>query len=287
MITFKAKTVTGEIINSKLSPFSFPAGEAHTKIEERREFEPTEIAILQPSATSLHDDLFQLAMWANTLDHVNTTMLRTGPDVYIKRIVVLPYMPGARADRGVPFGLEVYAEFLKVIVVPDQVILFDPHSDATVEALGSSWVDITVLGSDILAVALPKFYMGVIAPDKGAESRAKTFADVLGIPVFTVEKERDFETGKLLGFKVPELDRDGRYLIVDDIVDGGGTFTGIADALELPQGHLDLYVSHGVFSKGTDLGGKFGKIYTTNSYQGPREGVNVFDIIRPMLNTIK
>ncbi len=279
MITFKAKTATGEIINSKLTPFSFPAGEAHTKIEERREFEPTEIAIIQPSASSLHDDLFQLAMWNNSLQFKAS-----------KQVVLLPYMPGARADRGVPFGLEVYADFLTDMTI-NEIILFDPHSDTTVEALGSSWMDITVLGSDILAVALPKFYMGVIAPDKGAENRAKEFADVLGIPVFTVDKTRDFGTGKLLGFKVPELDRDGRYLIVDDICDGGGTFLGIAKELDLPLDQLDLFVSHGVFSKqdGKNLLGYFGDVFTTNSFDPQRElheALHRFDIIRPMLDAI-
>lgn len=282
MITFKAKTASGEIIKSKLAPFTFPAGEAHTKIEDRRDYEPTEIAIIQPSASSLHDDLFQLAMWNNTLS----------TKWEVKQVLVLPYMPGARADRGVPFGLEVYADFLTTICSGiEQTILFDPHSPATLTELQTGFTDITVLGSNILASSLPKYYMGVIAPDKGAESRAKEFADVLGIPVFTVDKTRDFETGKLLGFKVPELDRDGRYLIVDDICDGGGTFLGIARELGLPLDQLDLFVSHGVFSKNalTTLSERFGEVFTTNSYDPNRDlpsNFTRYGITRLMLDAI-
>lgn len=282
MITFKAKTATGEIIKSKLAPFSFPAGEAHTKIEERREYEPTEIAIIQPSASSLHDDLFQLAMWDSTLEK----------EWDVHQVVLLPYMPGARADRGVPFGLEVYAGFLKGLSL-GQIILFDPHSPATLTELQNSFMDITVLDSDaILQNNFRDFsqtYDGVIAPDKGAVERATTFSNAISCPVYTVDKTRDFETGKLTGFKVPEIDKSGRYLIVDDICDGGGTFIGIAEELDLPHGHLDLFVSHGVFSKGTTLGGRFGNIYTTNSFD-PHMPLSTYvtryDIIRPMLDAI-
>ena len=287
MITFKAKTPSGEIIKSKLAPFSFPAGEAHTKIEDRREHEPTEIAIIQPSATSLHDDLFQLAMWDNTLTN---TFHYLEP----KRVVLMPYMPGARADRGVPFGLQVYADFIHELDI-DQIILFDPHSEATVRELNSGSIDITVLGSDIIPTNNFKYfnqnYDGVIAPDAGAKDRAQEFADVISCEVFTVEKTRDFETGKLLGFEVPELDPKGRYLIVDDLCDRGGSFIGIAEKTGLGRGQLDLFVSHGVFSKDAleTIPEKFGSIYTTNSYAPERDlpaNFTRYDIIRPMLDAI-
>lgn len=285
MITFKAKTASGEIIKSKLAPFTFPAGEAHTKIEDRRDYEPTEIAIIQPSATSLHDDLFQLAMWDNTLKKVWSA----------HQVVLLPYMPGARADRGVPFGLEVYADFLKEMSI-GQIILFDPHSPATVTELWSSFMGVTVLDSDIIPATNFKYfnqkYDGVIAPDKGAVDRATTFADAISCPVYTVDKTRDFETGKLSGFKVPEIDKSGRYLLVDDICDGGGTFLGIANELGLPMEQLDLFVSHGVFSKqdGENLLDHFSNVYTTNSFDPERQllsRITRFDIIRPMLDLIK
>lgn len=284
MITFKAKTASGEIIKSKLSPFTFPAGEAHTKIEDRREYEPTEIAIIQPSKSSLHNDLFQLAMWADTISYTGTT----------KKVAVLPYMPGARADRGVPFGLGVYADFLKNLDL-NQIILFDPHSDEThMELANSTWLTITTLGSEIIpSMNLPFFdkqYDAVIAPDKGAKDRAAAFAAEISCPVVTVEKTRDFETGKLMEFKVPDLDPKGKYLIVDDICDGGGTFIGIAEKLGLPKEQLDLFVSHGVFSKGVyELEKHFGIIYTTNSYVSGLSypDVEPFDIIRPMIAQIK
>jgi phosphoribosylpyrophosphate synthetase len=56
---------------------------------------------------------------------------------------------------------------------------------------------------------------------------------------------------------------------VDDICDGGGTFTGLAITMGLPRERVELLVSHGVFSKGAErLGQYYRLIHTTNSHVG-------------------
>lgn len=274
MITFKAKTASGEIIKSAISPFNFPAGEAFVKVEPQRDLEPTEIAILQPSAETLHDDLFHLAMWANYLRAKDS---RTS--------LIIPYFPGARADRvseGVeePFGLEVYIDFINGLHL-DQVIIFDPHSQKTPQML-KAWGNVTIMYSDDLfrqaEVGQQMLdYTGIIAPDKGAKLRAAAVAKTLGVPVYTAEKTRDPNTGKLSGFSIEGLpestdEDDEFFLIVDDICDGGGTFLGLVDAIGLPYGKVDLFVSHGVFSKDAlyHLKQKFEFVFTTNSYNPQR-----------------
>lgn len=264
MITFKARTASGEIIKSALSAFTFPAGEKHIKHEEKRDLELVEIAIFQPEPNSLHDDLFTLAMWASYLLGRGT-----------KSVLIAPYLPGARADRGQPFGARTYAQFLGEMWI-DQYIAYDPHSPVIIDEL-KLWVKddavVTVIKpEDILntrnsKIVMPNIYDGIIAPDKGALDRAQGVADQFMLPIYTAEKSRDFETGKLTGFKI-DLPETGKFLIVDDICDGGGTFLGLADASGKSKQDLHLYVSHGVFSKQAlpNLAEKFGQICTTNSY---------------------
>lgn len=268
MITFKAKDASGEIINSALHEFTFPAGEKHIKQTEGRDLQPVEIAIWQPTPDSIHNDLFTLAMWNNFLHFGQNG---NGP----KRVLIMPYVPGARADRGNPFGLLVYSEFINDFFL-DQIIVFDPHSTVTEELLGDS-ENLTVVYSDDLfdqkhMRAVLNQYNGIIAPDKGAAHRAQAVADVVNLPVFTATKHRDEATGKLSDFAIEGLDPDGTYLIIDDICDGGGTFLGLAAAAGLGQDQIDLYVSHGVFSKDAlkNLEKTFAYIYTTNSYNPTR-----------------
>lgn len=292
MITYKAKNSAGQIINSVLSPFTFPAGEAHIKREDRRQIEDIEIAIIRPDYTSMDSDLMHLLMWSDYLEN---------NDPGSKRVVVMPYIPAARADRGTPFGLDVYARVLDLVGI-DQLIVFDPHSGASVERLSQYNTVSVVTPEDLFSGLSFGFYGpvwdGVIAPDKGAIDRASGVAQALNVELHICEKERDFETGKLLGFKAPEtLPPKGNMLIVDDICDGGGTFVGQSAAIKrsYPDIKLDLYVSHGVFSgqAAHRLSAAFKNIITTNSYNPGRILANEYssirrlDIIRPMLARIE
>lgn len=286
MITYKAKNAAGEIINSALSPFTFPAGEAHIKREDRRELEPIEIAIIQPDAASIHNDLFHLAMWR---DYINRDLRTRSSGEDTRKVLLLPYIPGARADRGAPFGLDVYAEFIDNLAL-NQVIVFDPHSEVAVDFL-----DPTVLRPhDILAKS--SSYAGIIAPDKGAVARAQGVADKFGVPLYTAEKSRNFETGKLTGYvlDMPESGEKEHFLVVDDICDGGGTFVLLSEAFAAvrPRAYLDLYVSHGVFSGDAvyNLSTSYDGVMTTNSYNPHGESITCnfqrLDVIRPMLKAI-
>lgn len=269
MIKFKAKTVNGEVINSALSDFTFPAGEAHIKREERRELEPVEIAVVYGSTIDLHNDLFKVMMWSDYLTHT---------DPSIKQVLVIPYFPGARADRGYPHGASVYASMFNNLGI-EQIVLFDPHSDVIMEELKSIYdmdvrafypADLLRLNHDLHFKKTE--FQGIIAPDAGAVQRAAEVALALGLPLFRGTKKRNFENGKLTSFEIEPLNPSDNYLIVDDICDGGGTFIGLAQASGLKKEQLSLYVSHGIFSGKAveNLANTFNKVLFTNSYHPDR-----------------
>jgi len=60
----------------------------------------------------------------------------------------------------------------------------------------------------------------------------------------------------------------GDLLIVDDICDGGGTFTLLAKAIceVKPDCNIDLVVSHGIFSRGLPIEG-IRHVFATDSFQ--------------------
>lgn len=262
-ITFSAITHDGRHVDSLLSAFTFPDGATHIKGATNQDEYKYHVADLRGLD---HTDLFHLAMWQLMVDEIDG-----------KSVVLLPYLPGARADRGTP-SCYPYVKFITDVVVPNQIITLDPHSPAWIETLDH--IARGVVKSSVFPVERiiarelggrghgdlhP--YVGVIAPDKGAVDRAQRAADVLHVPLFKAEKSRDFETGKLTGFTCEELPEQGKLLLVDDICDGGGTFIGLAKATGLPRERIDLWVTHGVFSKGfSDLTEYIGHIHTTDSY---------------------
>lgn len=296
MISFMALDANSELIVSKMKPFTYPAGEVSIKFEDSREFEKTELAIIQSEFGSIHNDLMSYRLWDKALwkaDHV----------VGYNNHLIMPYMPGAREDRGKVFGLEVYVDVITdAYMEGGHVVIFDPHSKVTEELFegwgGRGFMKILSV-ADLVRQRRWAFegYDYVIAPDEGATERAQSVADVLGVPVVQFKKKRDFDTGKILGIEpVEELDLGAKYLVVDDICDGGRTFTELSTVSGLLPREVDLYVSHGVFSKGTkELEKKFGRIITTNSYLSDsvldgvlqKNGVEVLDVIRPMIDLIK
>ena len=90
----------------------------------------------------------------------------------------------------------------------------------------------------------------VVSPDVGGVVRARAFAKRINAPLAIVDKRReragDSEVMNIIG------DVKGKNcILVDDIVDSGGTLCNAADAL-LQAGATDVraYITHGVLSGG-------------------------------------
>lgn len=282
-IRFLSQVPKGWLTTSAIEPFQFPAGEWHLRLPEVGA-ETSKGAIVYGADVN---DLVQLGLWADA-------MRQRGE----KTVAYIPYFPAARADRGEPFGARVYAEIVNSFKL-DEVVVFDPHSPVIVELINNvSVVTSARLIRQAIAGGRPSNewtakdngYVGVIAPDKGAHERASAAAQHLHLPVFQASKTRDFATGKLSGFAIENLPEEGKFLIVDDICEGGGTFVGLAEAANLGPDRLDLWVSHGSFTgRAVENMKTFGTVYTTDSHPGasnPEIGAKVIPIL-PYLMTAK
>lgn len=152
-------------------------------------------------------------------------------------------------DKTDSFGLKVFADFVNSIGF-DFVEQYDAHSDVSLKAIHKS---IPMLQKTLLNQTVgPVDRFVLIAPDKGAVAKNPK-ADIVLL------KDRDVTTGKILGTSISTYNLDrlrgkGKYLIVDDLCEGGRTFIEAAKRLKSPEAaeagimpkELSLYVSHGV-----------------------------------------
>lgn len=180
--------------------------------------------------------------------------------------LILPYIPGARQDRSNPTG-DVLFTLVSVARMLNErtfnnVLVLDPHSDKAHDLIHR----MEVYPQELVARKLDaNRYDGIIAADRGGRERAKQMRSALGLPMFYGGKTRDVATGRLSGFTLEYIPQ-GHYLVVDDICDGGGTFIGLAEKIEEQGSTADLFVSHGLFSKGVaNLRYHYEEIYTTDS----------------------
>lgn len=266
----------------------FPGGEWHLKLRDTEpggsaltvgthEAEPHTTAYARLTGCTA-DDLVLLGLWADAAHQAGQ-----------RAIALIPYLPAARADRGTPFGAKVYANLINAAGC-DEVVIFDPHSPVAPALIERVRI---VDAAPVLASALERAgvqgdYAAVLAPDNGAASRAAKAAEALSLPLYQASKQRDFASGKLQAAKVPELPREGKILVVDDICDGGGTFIGLAEAARIERERLALWVSHGIFSGQADrLTTHYADIWTTDSHTGSRRseiGAHITELLPHLLS---
>lgn len=231
--------------------FQFPGGEYHVKISGP-------IAKHRIAIHSRGTDLMPLALAADAV-HRNGGV----PSA------VIPYFPYARQDRqcvyGEPLSCAVAADFVNSMQL-ESVTVLDPHSDVLPALLDRCKA---VSNRGFVEQVLKDFAvpnLALVAPDTGATKKVAKLGRELHIPWFQGMKHRDLATGKLSGFSFMGSVKDKHLIIVDDICDGGGTFTGLARRLlEGKAASVHLAVTHGIFSKGLPLE-HIDTVYSTNSY---------------------
>lgn len=243
--------------------FFFPGGEPHVKIPSIDDYE----VFVRANIRNAEDFMITVAL----LDALKTQ----------RRYVYLfcPYFPGARQDRNpggtTPLTVDMYAHMLQPYV--DMLIVFDVHSPAAVHYISKYFGHTRFYFPwEIPHQHFDQDYVGVIAPDKGAVDRAKSFQHrhFPGSKLIVANKVRDFDTGHITGYEIDDVPVEGKWLVIDDICDGGWTFNELAKTFAATQkgslSEIHLYVSHGIFSKGiTNIDPLYNKIYTTDSFDHP------------------
>ena len=93
----------------------------------------------------------------------------------------------------------------------------------------------------------------VISPDEGAMKKTRIFANKVGLPFLTMSKERDYEVANTVSKTIllgnPKLLKDKTAIIIDDMLDTGGTILKAVDVLK-QYGAKDVIVAvtHGLLS---------------------------------------
>lgn len=121
----------------------------------------------------------------------------------------------------------------------------------------------------------------IVSPDAGGVDRAKAFAQKLGsnYPLAFIEKRRA-APGEIKEMRLVGEVKDKDVLIVDDIIDSGGTQCKACDLLkEKGAKNIYAYGTHGLFTEGTEkICSKFNLVMTSNTHYQTGNSVNVIDV---------
>lgn len=297
--------INPELSMCKYTVSKFPDGETHIKFnDELNRKEDYRVVCRITNA----EDLFILMQTANILNNNGV--------LWSLRIA---YLMGMRMDRIMtfkePFTLKIIADIINSLGAYS-VYVFHPHSDRAIYDInGFNFLDGACINlmefESRLYSSIPywdqaserfanfkqeNLTCAICYPDKGASKRYQFdygyfYNDVANKPeIITLNKVRDVETGliKNIEFVNPIKDIDYDVItVVDDLCDGGGTFSGTESLLrsQFPNAMINIYIRHMVNPKGIDvLANKFDNVYFTNSFKSWEKdnqynNVHVIDII--------
>jgi ribose-phosphate pyrophosphokinase len=200
---------------------------------------------------------------------------------------VIPYFGYARQDRKsgsrTPISAKLVANLITQAGV-DRVMTLDLHA-GQIQGFFDIPTDNLYASPLMVRDVKEKFDVStltIVSPDVGGVARARGLAKRINAPLAIVDKRRErageSEVMNVIG------DVQGRAcILVDDIVDSGGTLVNAADAL-IKNGAKEVYayITHGVLSGGAVAritASKLKELVITDSIQ-PTEAVRVARNIR-------
>ena len=235
-----------DLVPAKIT--SFADGESSVEFTENIRGE--DVFIIQSTCTPVNDSLMELLIMIDAARRSSASRITA----------VIPYFGYARQDRKSASRTPITAKLVANLLTTsgtDRILTMDLHAgqiqgffDIPVDDLKSR----VAFAKDIKK----QFYKDgnnidevetvFVSPDAGGVVRARKFADMFGGDIAIVDKRRP-EAGKsevmnLIG------DVKGKHaILVDDIIDSGGTLCNAAKAI-IDAGALSVraYITHGVLS---------------------------------------
>jgi ribose-phosphate pyrophosphokinase len=204
-----------------------------------------DVFVIQSTSYPANDHLMELLIIIDALRRASARRITA----------VIPYFGYARQDRKPGPRTPISAKLVANLITnagADRVLTLDLHA-GQIQGFFDIPTDNLYAAPVMVRDIRERFDLSnvmVVSPDVGGVVRARGLAKRINAPLAIIDKRReragDSEVMNVIG------EVDGRTcILVDDIVDSGGTLVNAADAL-LEKGAKEVYayITHGVLSGG-------------------------------------
>jgi len=219
----------------------FADGEVSIDIEET--VRGHDVFVIQSTSSPVNEHLMEILIMIDALKRASAKTIN----------IVMPYYGYSRQDRKArarqPISAKLVADLLQATGA-SRVLAMDLHA-AQIQGFFNIPIDNFVAMPIIATYFREKQFtqeLVVVSPDHGGTTRARQLADYLNCPIAIIDKRRPRPNVSEVMNVIGEV--EGRIaIIIDDILDTGGTIVNAANALN-ECGALEIYVActHGIFS---------------------------------------
>jgi len=204
----------------------FSDGEIHLQIQEN--VRGADVFVVQPTCTPVDQHLMELLLMMDALKRASAERITA----------VLPYYGYARQDRKDRPRMPISARLVASLIEragADRILAVDLHA-AQIQGFFDVPVD-HLFAAPVMVDYFDELRgenLTVVSPDAGGVERARNFGKRLGSPLAIIDKRRsDVNVAEVMHIIGDVEGQD--CLIVDDLIDTGGTLVKAAEAL-LDQG---------------------------------------------------
>ena len=234
-----SKFLKNRLVNSNIRKFA--DGEIYIEINEN--IRGNSIFLIQSVSSPANDNLMELLLCIDALKRSSAKNITA----------VVPYFGYARQDRKVVPRTSISAKLVSNLIAKagaDRVVTVDLHS-GQIQGFFDIPVDnlfATPIFARHIKKKLKKNNIICVAPDVGGTARARALGKLLNVDLAIVDKRRP-APGKSKVMNVIGNVKGKTCILVDDIIDSGGTIVNAASELK-KRGARDVhvYVTHGVLS---------------------------------------
>jgi ribose-phosphate pyrophosphokinase len=205
----------------------------------------TDVFVIQSTSFPANDHLMELLIIIDALRRASARRITA----------VIPYFGYARQDRKSGSRTPISAKLVSNLITnagADRVLTVDLHA-GQIQGFFDIPTDNLYAAPVMVRDIRDRFDLSkvmVVSPDVGGVVRARGLAKRINAPLAIIDKRRERAGESEVMNVIGEV--DGRTcILIDDIVDSGGTLVNAADAL-IEHGAADVYayITHGVLSGG-------------------------------------
>ena len=223
---------------------TFSDGESSVSIYET--VRGSDVFVIQSTCMPVNDNLMDLLIMIDALKRASAGRITA----------VIPYFGYARQDRKTKPRDPISAKLVANLITragADRVLTMDLHANQ-IQGFFDIPVD-NLLGAPLFVDYFHEKFADVhdetiiVSPDVGSVARVRAFAQKMDMPMAIVDKRRQKANSSEVMNIIGDV-RDKHVILLDDMVDTGGSLCHAAEALVTIGGARDVVAaaSHGVLS---------------------------------------